>query len=439
MRNQSRLFRRQHRQNELGFTAYVIILLAATLAGISMLAIDFGRGSNRISMEKQLLDSHAYIVGQQVISQGINAACVNGEFVSSTDQLSQVLFNQLDEVERDDRKYYCQELDDGEVLIREEGDPSGPPGTFRRYRVCSDYNALQDPNSAQNEGEDVKRCSIVEVREIGGKVEKPRPQIMFVLDYSGSMSSNGRGDSLKSAMQDFVNAAYEVDYGVVLFDSSVRTTIGLGDGANHNSSVMTTVNSNSPGGGTAFEGPMRDAVNALNQRNNQSSYVVLVSDGVPHDGDSAKSYVNNVIRAIDPTICESRQGNQICHTVYTLGVDNADINMLESLSGNAATDPAKRDDYVFQISAQDTQAAFLDILDDIMCSFGPINPLPSEDELQSLTVLLNEVPLEYDEDYKYDNGLIKLYDANGNQACTRALENDGSITIRYGKPRVIAE
>ena len=439
MRNQSRLFRRQHRQNELGFTAYVIILLAATLAGISMLAIDFGRGSNRISMEKQLLDSHAYIVGQQVISQGINAACVNGEFVSSTDQLSQVLFNQLDQVERDDRKYYCQELDDGEVLIREEGDPSGPPGTFRRYRVCSDYNALQDPNSAQDEGEDVKRCSIVEVREIGGKVEKPRPQIMFVLDYSGSMSSNGRGDSLKSAMQDFVNAAYEVDYGVVLFDSSVRTTIGLGDGANHNSSVMSTVNSNNPGGGTAFERPLQDAVNALNQSNNQSSYVVLVSDGVPHDGDSAMNYVDNVIRAIDPTICESGQGNQICHTVYTLGVDNADMNMLDSLSGNAATAPGNRDEYSFQISAQDTQAAFRHILDDILCSFGPLDPQPSPDELRSLTVLLNEEPLLRDVDYEYLQGRIKLYDANGNQACTRALENDGSITIRYGKPRVIAE
>ena len=439
MRNQSRLHQKQYRQNELGFTAYIIILLAATLAGISMLTIDFGRGSNRISMEKQLLDSHAYIVGQQVISQGMNAACVNGEFVGSTDQLSQALFNQLDEVERDDRKYHCQELDGGEVLIREEGDPSGPAGTFRRYRVCSDYNAIQDRNSAQEEGEDIKRCSIVEVREIGGQVERPRPQIMFVLDYSGSMGSNGRANSLKSAMQDFTNSDYEMDYGVVLFDSSVRTTIGLGSGANHAQSVMSTVNSNNPGGGTAFEGPLKDAVNALNQTQNQSSYVVLVSDGYPHDGTNAQSYVNNVIRNIDANICESGRGNQICHTIYTLGVDNADVNMLESLSGNAATAPAKRDDYVFQISAQDTQAAFQHILDDIMCSFGPIDPQPSEDELQSLTVLLNEVPLERDEDYEYVDGRIKLYDANGNQACTKALENDGLITIRYGKPRVIPE
>ena len=439
MRNRSCVFRRQHRQNELGFTAYIIILLAATLAGISMYTIDFGRGSNRISMEKQLLDSHAYIVGQQVISQGVNAACVNGEFVGNTDQLSQVLFNQLDQVERDERKYHCQELDDGEILIREEGDPSGPPGSFRRYRVCSDYNALQDRNSPQDEGEDVKRCSIVEVREIGGKVEKPRPQIMFVLDYSGSMGSNGRESSLKSAMQDFVDAAYEVDYGVVLFDDSVRTTIGLGSGANHSTSVMSTVNSNSAGGGTAFERPLQNAVNALNQRNNQSSYVVLVSDGVPQDGDSAKSYVNNVIRGIDPEICESGRGNQICHTVYTLGVDNADMNMLDSLSGNAATPTGDRDDYSFQISAQDTQAAFRHILDDILCSFGPLDPRPNPDELQSLAVFLNEEALSRDEDYEYIDGRIKLYDANGNQACTRALENDGSITIRYGKPRVIAE
>ena len=441
MRQHQQFFSIQNHRNERGFTAYVIILLAATLAGLSMLAIDFGRGANRVSMEKQLLDSHAYIVGQQIISQGVTSACVDGEFVGDTEQISQVLFNQLDQVERDERSYKCEELDGGEVLIREAGDPSGPAGSFRRYRVCSDYNALQNPNSPQEEGEDIKRCSIVEVREIGGEVERPRPQIMFILDYSGSMNSNNRGNRLKGAMQDFVNANYELDYGVILFDSSVRTTIGLGSGANHNQSVMSTVNGNSPGGGTAFHGPLQNAVSALNQSGNQHSYVVLVSDGMPHDGSSAQSYVNNVIRGIDPNICLTRSGNQTCHTVYTLGVDNANMGMLDSLSGNAATAPNDRTDFSFEISAQDTQAAFRAIVDDILCSFGPIEPQPSVEEEQTINVLLNEVPLERNVDFEYDRSLnaIKLYDANGNQACTNALDNGGSITIRYGKPRVIPE
>ncbi len=441
MRNQVQSFSNSNRKNELGFTAYVIILLAATLAGISMFAIDFGKGANRVHMEKQLLDSHGYIVGQQIISQGITSACVNGEFVGDTDELSQALFNQLDQVERDERTYECEELDGGEVIVREEGDPSGPPGTFRRYRVSSSYNALQNPNAAQEEGEDTKRSVVVEVREINGEVERPRPQIMFILDYSGSMSSNNRANRLKGAMQEFVNADYEVDYGVILFDSSVRTTIGLGSGAGHNQSVMSTVNGNSPGGGTGFNGPLQNAVNALNQSGNQHSYVVLVSDGVPSDGSAAQNYVNNVIRGIDPNICLTRSGNDICHTVYTLGVDNANMNMLDSLSGNAATAPAERANFSFEISAQDTQEAFRAIVDDILCSFGPLEPQPSVDEEATINVFLNESALERNVDFEYDRNLnaIKLYDANGNQACTNALNNGGSITIRYGKPRVVAE
>jgi uncharacterized protein YegL len=282
---------------------------------------------------------------------------------------------------------------------------------------------------------------IVEVREINGEVERPRPQIMFILDYSGSMSSNNRANRLKGAMQEFVNANYEVDYGVILFDSSVRTTIGLGSGAGHNQSVMSTVNSNSPGGGTGFNGPLQNAVNALNQSGNQHSYVVLVSDGVPSDGSAAQNYVNNVIRGIDPNICLTRSGNSICHTVYTLGVDNANMNMLDSLSGNAATAPAERSNFSFEISAQDTQAAFRAIVDDILCSFGPLEPQPSADEEGTINVFLNESALERNVDFEYDRNLnaIKLYDANGNQACTNALNNGGSITIRYGKPRVVAE
>ena len=429
------------RYDQSGFTAYVIILLAATLAGISMLVIDFGRGANRIHTEKQLLDSHGFIVGQQIISQGLGAACVNGEFVGDTDELSQALFNQLDQVEREDRTYLCEELDDGEVIVREEGDPSGPPGTFRRYRVSSSYNALADPSQVNQQGEDKNRSVIVEVREINGEVERPRPQIMFVLDYSGSMNSNNRANRLKGAMQEFVNANYEVDYGVILFDSNVRTTIGLGEGANHNQSVMSTVNGNNPGGGTNFHGPLQNAVGALNQTNNQHSYVVLVSDGQPGDGSSAQSFVNNTIRGIDPDICQSRSGNSICHTVYTLGVDGANLNMLESLSGNAATAPGDRDTFTFSIAAQDTQAAFRAIVDDILCSFGPLEPQPSVEEENTISVFLNESPLTRNVDFEYDRSTnaVKLYDADGNQACTNALDNGGSITIRYGKPRVIAE
>lgn len=430
------------RENEGGFAALIVVLAAATLATLSFFVIDFGKGANRVATEKQLLDAHGVIVGQSIIRQGLSGTCSNGQFTGDTEDLSVSLFGAIDtSADRDDRTYQCEELDDGEVFVREEGDPSGPAGTFRRYRVSSNYNALQDTDDPNPQGPGKTRSVIVEVRELNGEVERPRPQIMFVLDYSGSMSSNGRANRLKEAMQEFVNAQYEVDYGVILFDSGVRTTIGLGAGDNHNSSVMGVVNSNSPGGGTNFHGPLTNAVQALNATNNQHSYVVLVSDGVPGDGNSARSYVDSVIRSIDPNICTSRSGNQICHTVYTLGVDGADIGMLESLSGNASTPAGQRGDFTFEIASQDTQLAFRAIVDDILCSFGPLNPQPAPEDEDTINVFLNDTLLVAgaNEDYEYDSSLnaIKLYDQGNTQACTNALENDGKITIRYGKPRVI--
>jgi len=430
------------RQEERGYVAYVIVLLAATLAGLSMLTIDYGRTANRIAVEKQLLRTHGHIVGQQIISQGITSACVNGEFTGDTADLSQALFGDLEEINQDDRTYACEELDDGEVITREENSPDGPAGTFRRYRVTSSYNALSNVDDDEERGDSKSRSIIVEVREINGEVERPRPQIMFILDYSGSMSQNGRADRLKSAVQQFVSAQYEVDYGVILFDSGVRTTIGLGSGANHNQSVLSTVNGNSPGGGTSFHGPLQSGVNALNQTNNQHSYVVLVSDGHPGDGSAAQNFVNNNIRGINPEICLTRIGNETCHTVYTLGVDNANMGMLESLSGNAATAAGDRNDFAFEISAQNTQEAFSAIVDDILCSFGPLQPQPSVEDEDTINVFLNEEALTRNIDFEYDRNLnsIKLYDAdNGNAACTAALNNGGAITIRYGKPRVIYE
>ena len=317
------------RRKEGGFAAVLVVLVAATLATLSFLVIDFGKSTNRIATEKQLLDTHGVIVGKHIIQQGLFSTCDNGEFNGDTEDLSQALFGQIDSADRDERTYRCEEMDGGEVIVREPGDPSGPPGTYRRYRVSSSYDASQDPNDPNAQGNGKTRSVIVEVREINGEVERPRPQIMFVLDYSGSMSSNGRASRLKSAVQEFVSAQYDLDYGMILFDSSVRTTVGLGSGVNHDNNVLGIVGNNQPSGGTNFHGPLRDAVQALNVTNNQHSYIVLVSDGIPADGSSAQNYVNSTVRGIDPDICLSRSGNETCHTIYTLGVDRADIKILK--------------------------------------------------------------------------------------------------------------
>jgi hypothetical protein len=415
-----------------GIAAVFIVLLAATLAGLSMLVLDFGKGSLRVSTEKQLLDSHGTIVGQHLVKHGLAATCQNGQFTGDVQAISATLFNGLEEIEADDRTYQCEELDGGQVITREEDGPDGPAGTYRRYRVSSSY----DPTQSGNES---TRSVIVEVREISGEVERPRPQIMFILDYSGSMGMNGRIGRLKSAMQGFVNGGYEVDYGAILFNHGVISTIGISSG--HDAQVMALVNGRDADGGTNFLGPLQNAVTALNATGNPHSYIVLVSDGVPADGGPSQSFVNNQIRGIDPTICSTRNGPETCHTVYTLGVDDADMNMLDSLSGNAATNPANYQDFSIEIESQDIQDAFGAIVDDILCSFGPLVPQPTPEEEDSIHVFLNDEPLTSGVDFLYDRNLnaVKLYDDGPLEACKAALENDEGITIRFGRPRVIPD
>ena len=73
---------------------------------------------------------------------------------------------------------------------------------------------------------------------------------------------------------------------------------------------------------------------------------------------------------------------------------------------------------------------------------GTNHPVVPEDE-DTINVFLNDTPLKEGEDgdYEYDSSLnaIKLYDQDNTKACTNAIENGGSITIRYGKPRVVPE
>ena len=193
---------------------------------------------------------------------------------------------------------------------------------------------------------------------------------------------------------------------------------------------------------TNFRDPLRVAVNYLNATGNHHSYIILLSDGQPQDGADAIQFVDQNVRGVDPSACTDRAGPDICHTIYTVGVKGSDTETLKKLSGNALTpDLESREEFALRVESDQIGQAFQNIVDDILCSYGPLVPQPEPDEVSNINVFLDEVPLEEGSDFVYDSNInaIKLYDSDTStiQACTQALANDGSITIRYGKPRVI--
>jgi Mg-chelatase subunit ChlD len=413
-----------------------MLFVAGIIAYFSIKAIDIGEIAMQVNMEKQLLDTHGILVGQSIIVNGIDETCRNGQFTGAMAESSENVFNQTSQ-EADDRQIRCNDAE-GELIERLPGDPSGPPGTFRRYRVSSNYNAA-DPTA--NAG-GTEREVFVEVREIHGEVEQARAQIVFLLDYSGSMNLSNRIQSLRQAIQTFISQGYDMDYGVVLYSSTNIADIPIGFGNNHNTQVLNLVNGTDANQATNFIAPLQKGIDLLNQRDSGEVYIILISDGDPNEPSGNSDpvpVVNNEIRNIDPQICLTKTGNQKCITVYTLGVDDANTNLLEEISGNAATPPNQRDQFVFEANASQTQAAFQAIIEDILCRYGPLDPLPTQEELETLNVFVNEQPLDEGTDYEYDvsSNMIKFFDEEPFNACSTIIQGNGEITLRYGQPRLI--
>ena len=95
-----------------------------------------------------------------------------------------------------------------------------------------------------------------------------------------------------------------------------------------------------------------------------------------------------------------------CITIFTLGVDNANTNILGSLSGNTISQNIN--DYMYTVNANQTEDAFNAIIEEIMCRIGPVI---AQDDLY---VFNNLELLDQNIDYVFDinNRILKFYDVD---------------------------
>lgn len=119
-----------------------------------------------------------------------------------------------------------------------------------------------------------------------------------------------------------------------------------------------------------------------------------------------------------------------CITVYTLGVDNANTNALQSISGNTLSNLPE--EFSFVVNASQVAAAFNAIIEEIMCRIGPVI---ADD---SLNVFNGTQLLEEGSDYLFDNlyKILKFYDVDPLNVCTSMLNNNTQITLRWGRPEL---
>lgn len=432
--------RRAHNlhRGERGSALPFIIAIIAIIAYGGLYALKLGKLGQMVTTEKQVLDAHAMLVGKAIINEGLLAACGGGRLAGTTEVVSRELLGAINndmnnDNTPDDRTFECEPVDEG-LYVREPGDPSGPPGTFRRYRVSSTLR----PDGQDGEG--VERDVIVEVREIYAEIERPHPYVSFDLDYSGSMGVGGgtRIQNLREAVLAFLDAGYEMDFALVLYDDEIMSVLEMGStqDAAHVLNARNMVVNQAPDGGTVFSNPLTRSYNQLLNVNSPERYIVMISDGAPQDN---YNNILNQIRGVDPEHCYNKKVNPACVTVYSLGVDGASEANLVNLSGHAGTPAIERENYFSQATAAQTRQAFDNIVRDILCRYQFTEPLSPED-VNSIKIFIGEEDAEEvmpADNFVYEpsGNTLKFY----NEACEAILQGNEAVTIRYGAPRLTIE
>ena len=252
----------------------------------------------------------------------------------------------------------------------------------------------------------------------------------MLLDYSGSMGGN-RIVQLKNTVSEFINSDFNLSYSVILYNSSVIVSSDIGNNPQHKQTVLSMVSNRGPGGGTNFIVPLNKAIQQIQNTNYEAYYILLISDGSPNEGIApSQNFVANNILNINNNNCIYSTVANPCITVYTLGVDNANVNALQSISGNTlSTVP---NEFSFIVNANQVEAAFNAIIEEIMCRIGPV--IAEGD----LNVFNNEQILEQGIDYIYDDlyNILKFYDEEPFNICTNMLNNNAQITLRWGKTKL---
>jgi len=390
------------KQQNKGFAALIVVLLSAILGMISFAIIQYGRISLNVSNEKQTLDSCSISAGQAIINTNdIDEICYSNYLNNCSDLLGMP-----------NPDFVCEDLG-------LQCDVNGI--CERKFSISSTYNPGR---------EEVTKSVEISIPEETHDVDLIDAAVIMLLDYSGSMRGN-RIVQLKNTVSEFINSDFNLSYSIILYNNSVIVSSDIGNSPQHKQTVLSIVNNRSPNGGTNFVEPLSRAIQQIQSTNYEAYYILLISDGSPNEGiGPSQNFVNNNIININDNNCIYSTEVNPCITVYTLGVDNANVNALQSISGNTlSTTP---NEFSFIVNANQVQAAFNAIIEEIMCRIGPVIAEGN------LNVFNNEQVLEQGIDYIYDElyKIIKFYDEEPFNICTNMINNNAQITLRWGRPKL---
>ncbi len=324
-----------------------------------------------------------------------------------------------------------------ERILVDQGD-----GHFKvRYKVCIE-GEVEDDFGMRGNPDQLRRCGMAEVDENQfDEIEERRPKLVLVLDYSGSMSAGFGGgrsriDALRAAVLGLLDQQLRVEYGLVMFNSGIIRTVGI-DADDRQQDIRDAITGRGPGGGTIYGDAIARAAQMLNQTEDTGWYILFVTDGYPNNGAGPS------LQAAD-----AARGREVTLFTLNVGGGGAQRQLLIDMAGPPG-DPGNQDYYFSAGNDAQLQQTFRQIVANILCSIGPINPPP--DNADTLHVFLvdrngDEAPLERTPNIGANpNALAFAYVADENKirltqrVCDQVLDNGAHIVARYNNPVLVAE
>jgi len=185
-----------------------------------------------------------------------------------------------------------------------------------------------DPNEPQTLLE-VPEAEVIEtVRDIWGETKK-RVEVQVILDTSGSMEEEGRLESAKRALNNFIGQlADEDELGIVTFNETTTELTPLSPLGEKRDQVITRVGGLFPGGGTRLIDTVSEVYEEMQDlpRGERIRAIVVLSDGADTESDGTA-------QALTEMLAQDQEGYSI--KVFTIAYgtgSDVDVNLMEAIA-----------------------------------------------------------------------------------------------------------
>lgn len=317
-----------------------------------------------------------------------------------------------------------------------------------------DINNTQGGNLVDLVAQDLNGVAFGELNEtVISEVRRPQPQLVLVMDYSGSMAAPFDGGTRTQVLVEITNELLDdmadaIAFGAVLFDSDVRG-IAISPGFDPDQDLIRQlIQNNQPTGSTNYASPMRTAISLLDevQNANQPTYIMFIGDGAPNrpDGDPAGQ------ARTQADIARNKD-----HTIFSLNIGGggAQRDLLLYMAGDKQN-RASPNHYFEATNRAELRAVFRGVRDALFCRIPNITPKPEdpddvfafireEDNEFQMERVADALDPQYDQTFSWElvwspnpdePAEIRL----SKRACNRMLDEEGSVILRYGGAKLLA-